>query len=406
MATKKVKIYTLLVFICGGLAGITCKILQTPQELFDDQNSKNTEPKETQKAESSQKQTIDLEKEHLMIVFVHGTIFNFPSFGVYKETKNEQKKYPKKTFFKTYKNNLRKKTLYNSQTINEFGLIAINFNETNEDTKNNRLLANVYKSAYREINSNPNLEFHFYTFGWDGALDQKSREKWGFNFYEQLKAEIDQLKKTPNSSNIKLEILAHSHGGNVALNLAKAEEQLKQNLEIDKLILLGTPVQSETSDFANNKIFKKVYNIYSRGDTIQVIDIISTKDSASKRRFKDADNLVQIEIKADKMQPSHTELWLLGKGVNMIYRKKFPLNPLPVFVFSPIITGIIEQNDLQIKNINLKIKAKTDYLKFNFYNDDIKKKYKKDQTIPLTKYAYKFKNFENLKTLALSPPIK
>jgi alpha-beta hydrolase superfamily lysophospholipase len=81
--------------------------------------------------------------------------------------------------------------------------------------------------------------FHFYTFGWNGKLDQRKREDAAFKLYDQLIAEIKQLKQKIKPAKLVIEILAHSHGGNVALNLAKAEGTHKKRLAIDRLMLFG-----------------------------------------------------------------------------------------------------------------------------------------------------------------------
>lgn len=335
------------------------------------------------------------EKEHLITVFVHGTIFDYPSIDIYKKTKKDHT--TKGGFFKKYRNNLRKNDLYNCQTINAIGLLPINFNDKSDELKNTIILAKIYQKNYLEISTNKEIFFHFYTFGWSGDLSRKSREQAAESFYKQLRTQIDEIKKSTNSSNIKVEILAHSHGGNVALNLAKVEEKLKQNLSIDKLILFGTPVQSETKKFVSSSIFKKIYNLYSRGDSIQLIDMLSTKDFSSKRRFNDSENLIQVEVKVGKMHPLHTELWFLANNGNFIYRNKFPLKPLPLLVFSPIITNFVESDVNNIRNLDLHIKTKSEYLKFNFYDQDFRKKQKRADNLVCHKHSYKFKNFEKLK---------
>ncbi len=338
---------------------------------------------------------------HVLTVFVHGTIFNYPSFKILKKTWNDKDN--KNGFFKKYVNNMRYTGLYKCQPINEHGLIPINLDETNKKTKNNRLLADLYKGIYQEKIKDENKIFYFYTFGWDGKLDKRKRKEWGFKFYQDLTKEIEKLKKEKNISNLTIEILAHSHGGNVVLYLVPAEEKFKKNLSVNRLILLGTPVQTETKDFVKSQILKKVYNIYSRGDTIQVIDIVSTKSAHSKRRFEDSPNLVQIEVEVNKFQPLHNELWLLGKKTNFVYRKNFPLYPLPLMVFAPTITNFIENKIENPKNLNLKIKTKNNDLKFNFFDSDlIRKNGKNGKSIKLLKKPKQIcllKKFNDLKNI-------
>ena len=166
------------------------------------------------------------------------------------------------------------------------------------------------------------------------------------------------------------------------------------NIVIDKLVLLGTPIQSETSNLIYSKIFNKIYNIYSRGDPIQIIDIISTKDSISKRKFRVRNKnskrkqentleylpkkLVQIEVKFKKTKPLHNELWFWGEKYNFMYRKKIPIYPYPILSFIPTITNTIEKCLHDSQNIILTIKKNKNNLKFHF----------KNQNHPNQKYNY------------------
>ncbi len=311
--------------------------------------------------------------KNIMTIFVHGTIFNYPSYKIFKKTLNDKKK--KDGFLTRYVNRLRYSEIYKCQPIDEHGLLPIDFkNKAGKGRKIGKILTKIYKQNYLNQQKNKNINFHFYTFGWDGKLSKINRKKAGFQFYEDLTKEVARLKKEKQISNIEIEILAHSHGGNVALYLPAAEQKFKKNLMVKNLILFGTPVQTETKDYAKSKLFEKIYNIYSRGDSIQVIDIVSTKSAYSKRRFVTSDNLVQIEIMVDKYKPLHNELWLMGQKSNFIYRKKFPLYPFPLMVLSPIITKFIEKNIATPKNLNLTILTKENNLKLVFTNPDSNKK--------------------------------
>jgi DNA polymerase sigma len=92
-------------------------------------------------------------------------------------------------------------------------------------------------------------------------------------------------------------------------------------------------------------MFQKIYSLYSTDDMVQVIDIISTQDDISKRRYKNTNiksKLVQIELEIGNKKPYHNELWLFGDESNILYRKHLAINPLPVFVFAPVIINEIE----------------------------------------------------------------
>jgi len=162
----------------------------------------------------------------------------------------------------------------------------------------------------------------FYLFGWNGLLSQKVRRNAAFDLYKELVVLFNFYKKqgiTP-----KFRILAHSHGGNVALNLAGINYQFvaseseadrfysnfevapyvkfnfaelnideaslfgsneKKSLFIDELVMLGTPFQEETALFASSPIFGRVYNLYSDSDLIQSMDSFSTRGRQSNQRI-------------------------------------------------------------------------------------------------------------------------
>jgi pimeloyl-ACP methyl ester carboxylesterase len=101
-----------------------------------------------------------------------------------------------------------------------------------------------------------------YLFGWSGKLSFAMRHKSAEELYESLKK-----IKGP------ITLIAHSHGGNVALNLELvARERGDSTFFIDRLILLGVPVQDATRNFVLSPIFKKVYVFYSAGDWTQIMD--------------------------------------------------------------------------------------------------------------------------------------
>ncbi len=222
------------------------------------------------------------------------------------------------------------------QPLNKKGLIPV------DETTNNipALFSALYKMANNELSNHPN-NFYFYTFGWDGKLSEHSRTESAFKLYQSLYEEIAKIKKVKKCE-VEVILLTHSHGGNVGLSLAQAEEKLQKNLYIDKLVMFGTPIQSETKKYACSKIFKSIWNIYSSEDLIQIADIFSTQDFFSKRSFKKRNNellsskIKEIEIISNKENPTHAELWFLGQ-VPLLYRKEFPIYPLPISAFTPIL---------------------------------------------------------------------
>lgn len=194
----------------------------------------------------------------------------------------------------------------------------------------------------------------YYTFGWSGLISQYRRRLEAIRFFNALQEEIIALRGYGFEP--KIRVLAHSHGGNLCLNLgvvhavlnAKtlnglhkysldpiANESVKNMIEImkfmgtkeqalvaadaqkkldyvpiekklciDELILLGTPIQAETEWFCRSPVFKRIYNIYSGQDEVQCIDWVSTRSKKSKQRVSEAvlksniglNRIVQVKI--------------------------------------------------------------------------------------------------------------
>lgn len=290
--------------------------------------------------------------KHTLIVFVHGTILPLPSpTCLFSSIKDGLKKSRTegKAWADYYYEELRYKTLFKCQPRANFGLENISDLSLNDNQKYpyTKLSADLYKNSYDFANQENQSNLHFYTFGWDGFLSQKSRISSANVLYSSLLTEISKIKNMLNlkDQNLELILIGHSHGGNVLLNLAKINKEINGDLKVDKLILLGTPVQSETEELINDEMFRKIYSLYSTDDMVQIIDIISTQDSISKRRYKNANitsKLVQIELEIGNKKPGHNELWLFGDPCNVVYRKNLAIYPLPVFVFAPIIINELD----------------------------------------------------------------
>ncbi len=157
---------------------------------------------------------------------------------------------------------------------------------------------------------------HFYIYSWSGLLSYEAREEAAL----KLHAELKKLRTNyQNKYGIEPQIclITHSHGGNVALNLAKIKEA-ELNLCIHKLIMLAVPVQQRTAHFIKDKMFKEIYSFHSRFDAIQVLDPQgmyhrSDDEKANKtkvplfsqRLFEPQPNLIQAKIKFEHIGPFH-----------------------------------------------------------------------------------------------------
>lgn len=154
----------------------------------------------------------------------------------------------------------------------------------------------------------------FYFFGWSGKLSTQER----LTAARDLSAYIHKLIDEHNALYgyaPKIRIITHSHGGNVALNLARIEPEI--SYVIDELILLACPVQKQTAELIASGLFKSIYSLYSRFDTFQVMDMQGfQKDEngdrikhplMSKRTFKGQPNLTQVQLKWKRRGVMHIE---------------------------------------------------------------------------------------------------
>lgn len=111
----------------------------------------------------------------------------------------------------------------------------------------------------------------FYAFGWSGDLRFDEREAAARKLYQELKQLIASRKNWFFGQTPKIRLITHSHGSNVALNLAKMKEP-HDGFVIDEAIFLAGPVQRETKEHVKSPVFKKIYSLYSTLDSIQIMD--------------------------------------------------------------------------------------------------------------------------------------
>ena len=263
-----------------------------------------------------------------------------------KKISNEVKSFIKDEGYQKYLDNLRVNSVLKNQAIGPKGLFNVEDIE-NQIAKDTKIIVSAYKHAL-EATHNGNKINSFYLFGWSGQLSHAKRVEAAHELYEQIQKEISKIKH----ENIKIEICAHSHGGNVALNLETAEKALNQGLQIEKLFLFGTPIQDETKDFVYSDVFKKIYNFYSTGDVVQTLDVISTSAHKVHRKFNLPQlqyKIKEIEVRVDKKKPLHNEFWLSGNYT--LYRKNFLLYPFPIVVFTPYMEKAIDDAYSSIENI-------------------------------------------------------
>jgi hypothetical protein len=154
---------------------------------------------------------------------------------------------------------------------------------------------------------------HFYFWGWSGRLSRQSRKDAAYDLYQALLTLVHRYEETYPDRVLRLRLIAHSHGGNVLLNLAVVQDQ--KQLAIDELILLSCPVQYATRDYVTSPYFKKIYSFYS-SDLYQIIDFQYTCKNGrylkrhSDRRFKEAPQVRQVKIKLNNRFLMHVEFLL------------------------------------------------------------------------------------------------
>lgn len=147
-----------------------------------------------------------------------------------------------------------------------------------------------------------------YAFSWSGKLSAISRFDAAKTLYHQLIGLIEKYKAKWQVYP-KINIIAHSHGANVALNLGLVEKIYQKELKIDTLLLLACPVQKETMPYAASKEFAHIYSLYSSLDMVQVIapQQGSTKKPFSKRMFPCHLKVLQAKVKLNGKAIFHTD---------------------------------------------------------------------------------------------------
>lgn len=272
---------------------------KTLQEHFNEQNKKI---ENVLKSLNQQYQDVcylpqvpNLQNDEILQIniFIHGTKFSYSNItnGIIKKIVGESPSKNQGNKENYISNEILTTYVTKPQMIEQF-----NFQKETED-----LLDSRSKSYYLYFN-------------WSGALSGLERIKASIKLHSQLVL----LKKQLKERNIphKIRIIAHSHGGNVALILAGIEEVLRNqnkssnpdnaqscnncDFQIEELILLGTPIQIETKGYLFSDFFKEITSFYSDRDGTQALDTISTKFKSNSHieNFENFDhnNLRQVKI--------------------------------------------------------------------------------------------------------------
>ena len=298
-----------------------------------------------------------------MTVYVHGTVFTFLSCLSWPET-----------FFHKLKQNswytkclslVRKDSrLWEDQLLYKEGLHKIDNSTLNQleyaalPESEKKYAAPFIIPAYDIFQKKlfPDREHVYYTFGHLGLLCKYYRQRAGEQLYDALCNEVARYKQTYDE--VRLHIICHSHGGNIALNLAYAEQHKKCVLSVENLVMYGTPLQTETAAFAYHTMFKRVYNIHADGDSIQGSDFISTK-SLSFKRFNDKKLTRILKRKLNNQSPinmvkdirlringrshkiGHDNLWFMGREL----KGWDSLKPFPLMILTPYLLHTLQEHN-------------------------------------------------------------
>jgi hypothetical protein len=158
----------------------------------------------------------------------------------------------------------------------------------------------------------------FYIFGWSGKLQDQERKQAANRLHQEISVLVERYKEKYGCSPT-IRIIAHSHGGNVALNMAEIKSDCVPFC-IQSLILLACPVQDKTMHLICGPMFQRVYSLYSSFDMIQVLapqfQRIRTKNGRRKKKyvmfpfssrlFPTYSHLTQAKIKINDFPISHT----------------------------------------------------------------------------------------------------
>lgn len=259
---------------------------------------------------------------------------------------------------------------YQSQAIQQMGLHSISTSSLN--TSPAGVMARIYDNLLTRNTHKPTKNY-FYTFGWLGALSATLRYEDNKILHASLVSEIKKIRARGMQPKVRL--IGYSHGANICLELPLIEEcgDTKEKLIVDELWFIGMPVQDESDYLVNRPMFKKVWHFYSYGDFIQKLDSTSfrrffSRQSFCKRfNFTPSEKLTQVRLKvtsfvhkncakngyveeAVNMDPGHIELWSFGWSPSS-YREEFPLYPIPIVAFLPLIAHHAQQDNNLIREI-------------------------------------------------------
>lgn len=356
-----------------------------PPALFDAKIVKNP----MSAVEDEDKQLTIVKHRHILAVFIHGTLFPMPSLTAVQEWAEGRflKKDPQPA---AYLDLLRDKGVLRHQPIGPLGLHPV-IPAWSPAANGAQLLGWLLQEMYSLLPREDFAHVHAYTFGWDGSLSLERRKAQARDLLHALEALAAEQRRRYPLEDFETIILAHSHGGNVALHMGDWISDAP-SFYIDHLVTFGTPVHGDTQHHVISPLFRNVYNVHSNGDFIQIADIVSTKKYMPARVFKHesvttATHVKQILVEIGEYSPNHSELWFFRRPDVFFFRSSLPTAPLPVVAFTPLLLREIKKTAAGEHFLKLKINPDKQGLHVNivpFQN------YWKNELVKLHQYESRF----------------
>src|SRR3990172_1877110 len=161
-----------------------------------------------------------------MTVFVHGS---FGSLLGFLSLSNVLHDNVSGTLYRNVTKKMRNDGFfYKDQPILQRGLVPLEPTFDLKDVDGKKFAVYPIAKSFQAIAdmvSGGKEKNYFYTFGWTGLMSQKSRRFEPIRLYNALTEELEELKQQGIFPKVRL--VAHSHGGNLCLNLAAISKILK-----------------------------------------------------------------------------------------------------------------------------------------------------------------------------------
>lgn len=230
----------------------------------------------------------DHTKHHVITVFIHGTVgaattlwygFWLMLYDAFDGTSGCEKRVLRERISPRLKHD---------EFMLDLGLVAIDPQNIPYNRRNYAAYHIVRAfAACTQAEEKNHPQYHYYTFGWNGLLSETGRQTAAHTLHSALQQEYTRLQA--NDGTVSIQVYAHSHGCQLILYLAKAalEAPPEERLQIDCAILSGAPLYYNAAQYILTGTCKKILNIYSEGDFVQQLDVLSIPDAFCKRRFTD-----------------------------------------------------------------------------------------------------------------------